>query len=294
MDGSVTVDDRIQQEARVRPRYSVIAGVSGILLLASAVVATAGPQPKVSEITVQLLAFNSRAGAEVAGAVLNAVGLFGVAVTLGFLLSATRARKPEVSDAWRYGALAGGVIAAAGGIAYGILIVTKAHQFATTGQQTYQEANNLLKSGAVVASQYGGLIGVLLLAIGLVLISLNAMRVGLLTRFMGYLGMASAAATILLAGSPPALLLEVYWLLALAYLLWGRWPTGVPPAWQSGQATPWPSGAQLRAQRARARGGTGRPSKPQAKPEPEPEAVGAASTRQTRSTTPKRKRKRRR
>jgi hypothetical protein len=80
-----------------------------------------------------------------------------------------------------------------------------------------------------------------------------------------------------------------FWLVALAYLISGRWPTGVPPSWRSGRAEPWPSAQELREQRIRASGGAAR-ARPTATPAPE--AVGASASR-TRSTTPKRKRKRR-
>src|SRR5882757_11483075 len=78
---------------------------------------------------------------------------------------------------------------------------------------------------------------------------MNAMRVGLLTKFMGYLGMIAAGASLLLIGSAPALLIEVFWLLAVGYLLAGRWPNGDPVAWKTGQAEPWPTAAEVREQR---------------------------------------------
>jgi hypothetical protein len=66
----------------------------------------------------------------------------------------------------------------------------------------------------------------------------------------------------------------------------------VPKAWSSGRAEPWPSAAELRAQRAEGIRRQSRP-KPGRKPEPEPEPEPVAA-RTTRSNTPKRKRKRRR
>jgi hypothetical protein len=214
----------------------------------------------------------------------------GLAWTLIFLFGASQARRPEISPALRITALAGGVLAAVGGIAYGVVITIKAHDFATHGAQTYPQAHALLGGAGLAALQYAGLLGSLMLAIGFVLIALNAMRVGLLTRFMGYLGIAAAAASLLLIGSAPALLIEVFWLLAIGYLLSGRWPSGDPPAWKTGQAEPWPSAAEMREQRQRAAGRGSRNGKPTAKPAPEPVA---AIPPVTRSTTPKRKRKRR-
>ncbi len=283
--------DRVSQELRLRPRYALLAAGAGVLLFGGAAVQAAGPQPKVSELTVQLLVTSQRGGLEIVGAVVNGLGLLGLGAVLAFLFTSVKARKPEISQATWIIAVIGVVLAAIGGIAYGAVITSKAHEFATHGSQTYPEARALLGSGGVAVLQYGGLLGSLLLAVGFVLVSLNAMRVGLLTKFLGYLGMAAAAASLLLIGSAPALLLEVAWLLALAYLLSGRWPNGDPPAWRTGEAVAWPSGAELREQRQRA-AGRGRPAKPSRKVEaPRSERVAAPASA-TRSTT-KRKRKRR-
>jgi hypothetical protein len=287
----MTTGDRVAYEARVRLRHAVIAALAGVLLFAAAALQAAGPQPKVNELTVQLLVTDKRGGLEVIGAVINGLGLLGLAATLSFLFGATRARRPALSQGAWITAIVGGVLASVGGIAYGVVITIKAHEFATHGAQTYPQANALLGSAAIAALQYAGLIGSLLLAIAFVLVALNAMRVGLLTRFVGYLGIAAAAASLLLIGSAPALLIEVFWLLAVAYLLAGRWPNGDPPAWRTGEAEPWPSAAEAREQRQRASGARVKPaSKPAAEPQREP--VGAAA-QSTRSSTPKRKRKRR-
>jgi hypothetical protein len=286
----MTTVDRVSQELRQRPRVALFTAAAGVLLLAGAAVQAAGPQPKVDELTVQLLVTSRRTALEVIGSVVNGLGLLGLAATLAFLFTAVRARRPETSQATWIVAVVGAVLAAIGGIAYGVVIAQKSHQFAIHGTQTYPQAKALLGGGAVAALQYGGLLGSLLLAVGFVLVVLNAMRVGLLTRFLGYLGIAAAAASLLLVGSAPALLLEVAWLLTTAYLLAGRWPNGDPPAWRSGEAVPWPSSAEVREQRMRARERrTGKPSKQVEAPPPEP----VAATTSTRSTTPKRKRKRR-
>lgn len=240
----MTTVNTVSNEVRLRPRVAVVAGIAGVLLFVSMILQTAGPQAKVSELTVQLLVTNRRAGLEIISAIVDALGLIGLGATLVFLFGAVKARKPEVSPATRIVLVVGVVLAAIGGIAYGILITQKAHQFATEGLQTYPQANDLLRGGPVQVLQYVGLIGSLLLAVGFVLVALNAMRVGLLTRFGGFLGMAAAAASLLLVGSAPALLIEVFWLLSTAFLLAGRWPSGDPPAWRAGQAVPWPSSAR--------------------------------------------------
>lgn len=283
----MTTANIVSNEVRLRPRVAVIAGLGALLLFGGMILQTTGPQAKVSELTVQLLVTNRRAGLEIVSTVVNGLGLLALAATLAFLFTAVKARKPEVSKATWITLLVGAVLAAAGGVGYGVVITSKAHQFATQGFQTYPQANNLLKHGPVAVLQYVGLIGSLLLAISFVLVVLNSMRVGLLTRFGGYLGIAAAAASLLLIGSAPALLIEVFFLISTAYLLSGRWPNGDPPAWKTGEAVPWPSGAEVREQRLAARGRQA-PKKAQSPRQPVP-----APSPSARSTGAKRKRKRR-
>lgn len=77
------------------------------------------------------------------------------------------------------------------------------------------------------------------LAVGLVYISLHAMRTGLLTRFAGSLGMALGVAMILIL--PVALLLLMVWLVFVGLTFLGKAPGGRPPAWDAGEAIPWPT-----------------------------------------------------
>jgi hypothetical protein len=290
------------RELRLRLPYAVIAGVGGIALFAAAALTAVGPQPKVSELTLELIVTNKRVALEVAGAVINGLGLVALGLTLNFVGRAAQERRPQMTQAPRLTALAGGAIGAVGGIAYGIAIAIKAHQFVTSaGALSYVQANSLVGGGTLAVLQYLGLVGSLLLAIAFVLVSLNAMRVGLLTRFLGYLGMVAAAASLLLIGSAPALLVEVFWLLAIAYLLSGRWTSGEPESWAKGEAVPWPSSAEMREQRQRAGGARGSArgnarAKPQrrtpAKPA-SPDSEPATTVVRTRASTPKRKRKRR-
>ena len=289
----MAVADPVAYEKRLRPRYAVVAALGGVLLFAGAAVQAAGAQAKVSELTVQLLVTNKRGGLEIVGALVNSLGLLALGATLMFLFRAARARKPEMNQATWYTVIVGALLAAVGGIAYAVIISIKAHDFATHGAQTYPQADALLSGGGIAALQYAGLLGSLLLAVAFILIALNAMRVGLLTKFMGYIGMIAAGASLLLIGSAPALLIEVFWLLAVGYLLIGRWPNGDPPAWRTGKAEAWPTAAEIREQRqdASAKRRNGRGETRPAKPEP---AQTAAAQPSTRSTTPKRKRKRRR
>lgn len=87
--------------------------------------------------------------------------------------------------------------------------------------------------GAATGFGLGGRLG---LAVALVYSCLWAMRLGLLTRFWGSLGMALGVAALLLLVQF-VLIFFIY----LGFLLIGRIPGGRPPAWAAGEAVPWPT-----------------------------------------------------
>jgi len=87
--------------------------------------------------------------------------------------------------------------------------------------------------GAATGFGLGGRIG---LAFAMVYSCLYAMRVGLLSRFWGSLGMALGVAALLLLVQF-ALIFFIYF----GLLLIGKLPGGRPPAWAAGEAIPWPT-----------------------------------------------------
>jgi hypothetical protein len=99
------------------------------------------------------------------------------------------------------------------------------------------EATNALSDaslrGAATGFGLGGRIG---LAFALVYSCLYAMRVGLLTRFWGSLGMALGVAALLLLVQ-----FSLIFFIYFGLLLIGKLPGGRPPAWAAGEAIPWPT-----------------------------------------------------
>jgi hypothetical protein len=161
------------------------------------------------------------------------------------------------------------------------------------GKRTVDAMQDASQPPGLIAGQIIVQFGGLALAGAYVLASLNAMRVGLLTRAMGVIGIFVGLLVVL----PVALisqLLQPLWLFALTWLLLDRWPGGSPPAWRTGRSEPWPSAAeqrQARGQRA-ARGGRG------ATVEPAPddvivEGTDAEAPARVHPSSKKRKRKRR-
>lgn len=82
-------------------------------------------------------------------------------------------------------------------------------------------------------------VALLSLIVGVVYTSLWSMRVGLLTRFLGTLGIALGAAQVIVGPEWGSLGLGL-WLVAVGLLILNRLPGGRPPAWDAGEAVPWP------------------------------------------------------
>ena len=117
------------------------------------------------------------------------------------------------------------------------------------------------------------------------------MRVGLLTRFMGVLGVIVGVAVAPILPIDQQGIIRVFWLAALGMLFLGRLPSGTPKAWATGEAEPWPTQQQLREQRAAARaqarapsaaarrGGAAARRRPAARRPPEPAAARSGRPR---------------
>jgi hypothetical protein len=104
--------------------------------------------------------------------------------------------------------------------------------------KTKKHAEDLLRNATTVVA---GLSLAASIATGLatVMISLNAMRAGLLSRFMGIMGMLLGGLFVLpLIASP---IIQLFWLIALGALFLNKWPGGRGPAWEIGEGVPWPS-----------------------------------------------------
>jgi hypothetical protein len=232
--------------------------------------------------------YDERATSVLLSSVLTGIGYLALGWALTYLAVAVRARRPEFPRFIVYLPLIGGILQA---------LTTVIAAFGTDvaignfldGPRTVDAANDITATGLTVFATILGLPGALALALALVFTALNGMRVGLLTRFMGVLGIITGVLQILPFGGPLPVV-QCFWLLMLAVLFAGAWPGGVPPAWQTGKAQPWPSSAEIREQRARAAAERrGEPYEPAQQPEREPVTAGPSPSASAR----KRKRKRR-
>jgi hypothetical protein len=140
-------------------------------------------------------------------------------------------------------------------------------------------------NGVLQASQGLLLPAVLGLIVMMVYIPLQSLRAGLLSRFLGSLGIALGASMILIL--PVAIIAMLAWTGFLGLVSVGRVPGGRPPAWDAGEAVPLQRPGQGAATR---RGGETIEGDAT---EVDADGEGSPDTEQPAAGRPKRKRKRR-
>jgi preprotein translocase subunit Sss1 len=187
--------------------------------------------------------------AQIASSILQAIGVALLALPLYYLFRAARAR----SDSMR-GQLVGVVIAAPLFLAIlaivsGVSTLHAASDFvskevprleakkvALDSDKADEAATDEITEAPLRPLAAGfGLAGQIGFVIAMVYTCLHAMRTGLLTRFWGSLGMALGAVSFIFFQ------FALLWFAYLGLLIAGRLPGGRPPAWDSGEAMPWPS-----------------------------------------------------
>jgi hypothetical protein len=163
------------------------------------------------------------------------IGWIGVAWTVGFLGVATRARVPVFRRFIIYLPIVGGVLLGVGALLLQIGRLQVVNNFLASDRTigAVDDADSSLIGFAGILIQ----LGTLAMAVGLILVGLNAMRAGLLNRMLGYLGIASGAMMVLVALP----IVQIFWLGSIGFVLLGRWPGGELPAWKTGTAVPWPT-----------------------------------------------------
>lgn len=176
------------------------------------------------------------------GPLLSAIGGLLMFFVLAYLFRATRARTQALGQLALIAIAVGAVCYAVGTAVVGVMRVVEASNLAADA--TNSDALDAIGSGPMVAGTLIQLLGSLSLGFAFVLVCLHAMRAGLLTRFMGTLGMIAGATFVLPLDQQG--IIRSFWLGAVGFLIAGRWPTEVP-AWKTGRAVPWPSSRATRA-----------------------------------------------
>jgi hypothetical protein len=275
MASSSETSAQVARESERRSRLAVPAFAGGLLYLLGGIISTSTLNSLPSVGLLQGLepalrgeanpALSPRAGEVkyishhafglVAGSLLTAISLVVLALVLAFLFNAVRFRRPETWVAAGPLGLAGGLGLAAMNLVHEVVRAIETHAFATGHDFTRHAADRalLLAGTKSVIITIPVVLFSLTLATGMIAIAFGAMRVGLLARWHGILGIFSGVIFLPLFQSATLQLITAFWLVAMGILLMGRWPSGDPPAWAAGEARPWPSQAEMReARRARA------------------------------------------
>jgi uncharacterized membrane protein YidH (DUF202 family) len=187
--------------------------------------------------------------AELISSILQAIGVGLLAAPLYYLFRSAKARSERMR-----GQLVGVVIAAPLFLAV-LAILSGVSTLHAASDFVSNEVPRLMAKGVGLNSDHAneiaketidqaplrslaagfGLGGQLGFLVAMVYTCLYAMRVGLLPRFWGSLGMALGAVSFIFFQ------FAMLWFVYLGLLLIGRVPGGKPPAWESGEAIPWPS-----------------------------------------------------
>jgi hypothetical protein len=201
----------------------------------------------------KVLFYDEHAVQIVASQIVPSLALALVAVALTYLFRATRARNPKVNKIPLFAAVAGAVLVLFPALVAAVALTIEVSSFASSADQSERAAREVLDAPLVASAYYLVQLGTFTIGLAFVFTALNAMRVGLLTRFMGVLGVIVGILFVFpLESQLP--LVKVFWLLALGALFLGRWPGGNPPAWKTGEAQPWPTQQEIREARMEARG----------------------------------------
>jgi hypothetical protein len=100
------------------------------------------------------------------------------------------------------------------------------------------EASNAVGEASLAPVVSGlGIAGTLGLVVSFFYCCLYGTRTGLLTRFWGSVGMVAGIAFLL----GPLFIVTLIWLVYFGLLILGAVPGGRPPAWEQGEAVPWPT-----------------------------------------------------
>jgi hypothetical protein len=267
MSSMSEIEERVAWETERRTRLAIPAFAGGFLYLLSGIItsstlngaptvgilqglkpALSGTgNPSTSPRAPEVKFISAHAGQLIAGSFIAAVAIGALTLVLLLLVSATRFRRPETWGPARMLILGGGVALAVISVAHQVVTALETHKFAVGRDFSNHAVDTALTKGtANLVIDYLDLVAGLSVAVGMIVVMVNAMRVGLITRWMGVVGILSGILIFLPIGGATLEVVPSFWLVAMGILYAGKWPNGQPPAWESGEARPWPSRAQAR------------------------------------------------
>jgi hypothetical protein len=299
---SASAETPREWERRVGRPVGAAAIAGAGILLASFIIQLPLLQEKTKNEAQTLRSVNKHATAYVVGGVLQLIAVLLIGVVLWYLYRAARHRRSQTMSAALVLAIVGPIAFGVAGAISPFVLRHLASEFVAlpASAQTVQKAKDLVSGSAAQTLGYLTPAAGLAFVFAVVLGNLNSIRAGLLSSFVGIVGIIAAVLFILPLGPPQILM--AFWLVAVGAVVLDRWPGGRGPAWGSDEAIKWPTAAERRMAASGGappprRGGLFRlPAPPQrAEPEPEPEgeaqAEEAPAQQGSNRTSRKRKRK---
>src|SRR4051812_20815173 len=253
-------EEQLSWEARTGRLVAIAAFASAVLLIASLIYSSSTLNEHTNDTVDGLYLLHAHKTEVFVTTLLQALSTALLAAPLWFLFKVTRFRRQELQPLARYLALIAPPTAAVLSVIRQIQVAhisdkVVAHLSANPLSPKFANdyAKDRLAEGSVQLVGGLALAAGLGLAFAIIMISLNAMRAGTLSRFMGIVGIIVGVLFVIpLLGSVP--IVEVFWVAALGLLFLGRWPQGGRgPAWDAGEAIPWPTAQQRQAEIAAAR-----------------------------------------
>jgi hypothetical protein len=239
---------QLEWEARAGRLAAYAAWAAAALIIASLLYRVAALPHGADNVKQFLPDVKAHKSAFLVSGILTGVAMLAFIPPLLYLYKATRFRRRELPPVARILIFAGPILFAICSVWFQFRQAHAADQFLSGAVKTNKHAEDVLRSATTAVA---GLSLAASIATGLatILVSLNAMRAGLLSRFMGVLGVILGALFVLpLIASP---IIQLFWLLALGVLFVDKWPGGRGPAWATGEAVPWPSPQGRRAPASR-------------------------------------------
>jgi hypothetical protein len=193
--------------------------------------------------TERYIEINAHSTELLGSVVLRCLAFILMVLPLLYLFRAAQARSPRVNGAMVGFVFIGPLLFGLQGVVAWIAQTTVASDYVDqvgAGGDIFNLLDNL-QSDSVAFTIAANLLfpAVLGLLVAMIYTPLQAQRVGLLTRFFATLGMALGAATLFIVPAI-SLLALVIWIGWLGFIIIDRLPRGRPPAWDAGEAIPWP------------------------------------------------------
>jgi hypothetical protein len=233
----------IERERRWARPAAICAFAMLILFIAGIVIGAGVESGDPDSEASQMEALNAGFDTLLLSAIVTAISLALMAPVLVYLFRAAQARSERVRGAMLGLVIAGPLFFAAGWLIRAVALGSIAEDFVADGAGCAVDDDEcieaLITDDGTVGLARGLLIaGGLGLGAGLVYTCLWAMRTGLLSRFLGTLGMAVGAATIIFGPY-----FTTVYILGLGFVFLGWIPGGRPEAWEKGEAVePLPAG----------------------------------------------------